>query len=136
MRDYLQILLVGDDELGEGSERGDRADPVTNLERGHGVAYGVDDAGVIGAGDEGEWGLLLVLAEDLEVVGVVEARGADPNPNGGGGGECGERVGGGDGDRRGGIGGRERGVAKLVAEERLHRSKVWGMGKWGLGFFF
>lgn len=54
---------------------------IPNTEPGDAGADRFDDAGVVRAEDEGDRELLLVLAEYLQVIGVVEACCSDPNPD-------------------------------------------------------
>lgn len=57
--------LIGDDELSKGAEGSNRTNRVADFELGDGGSHGVDDAGVIGAGDERKRWFLLVLAQYL-----------------------------------------------------------------------
>lgn len=57
-----QVTLLSDDELCKRAKGGERANWVTDSELRNAGTHGFDDAGVIGARDEGQGGLFLVFA--------------------------------------------------------------------------
>lgn len=76
-----QFGLIDNNELSKGTETSEGTNWVPHFELGDGGADGVDDTGIIGARNERQRNLLLVRSENLQVIGVVQARGFDSHPH-------------------------------------------------------
>lgn len=70
----LQLGFIGHHELGERTEGNEGANRIADFEASDTRSHSVDGAGVVRSRNKRKRRLLLVLAQDLEVVGEVQTR--------------------------------------------------------------